>query len=182
MALAARSLDLDLPKCSLGGRDEVYRVEQIKYGLDKTSPWWRRLFFRAIFLPVNRYARKLGIPALGALEPEPAKCPTCGADVPGERFSWVEDQGTFTETDNARAACQAEFWRVRKSPLNVELPAASCEFACAEYPKGSRRFRHGKTMGLALKPIEEIQGESHNVTAAIEQVDRLREKVKAASV
>lgn len=164
--IAAR--EIQIPDCPLSGRDEVYRVEQIKYGLDAGSPWWRRVFFRVVFMPVNRLARKLGIPALGAFDAE-------------GRYSWVEDQGTYTEREEARNACQGEFWRVRASPLNASLPAASCEFACAEYPKGMKRFRHGRTLALTLKPAAEITQEHSTVKKLIEQADRIRHKAQSTT-
>ena len=126
---------------------EVYRVEQIKYNIDAGSPLWRRVFFRAVYLPFIRLSLWLGIPIVGA------------KDESG-RFSWVEDQGTYTDYETAVATCQGEFWRVRKATLNLELPAESVQAASAIYPRSAKPDRErGKfpTTSVPLDQMREIQ-------------------------
>lgn len=112
----------------------VHRAELIKYQPDETSPWWRRAWFKFAHAPFVWFSfTVMGVPAITAIEPEAAHCSNCGARVPGPRFSWVEDEGTFDSEGVAERTCQNGFWRVVPSPYNCRVPAASFQLRKGSY-------------------------------------------------
>jgi len=112
----------------------VFRDEITKYKPDSSSPWWRRAWFRFFHQPFITFSfNVMGVPAITAVEPQAARCSNCGAEVPGPRFSWVEDGGTFDSETVAERFCQDASWRVVPSPFNCRVPAASFQLGQGSY-------------------------------------------------
>lgn len=112
--------------------EEVQLVSQRKYGLDKSSPWWRKAFFRAIYLPFNRFSFKyVGIPALDTV------------DAKGE-FCWHEATSAYTDPEVAASKCKGEFWRVCPLPLDADVPEETYQYSGRSYPRSSRPNRYAK--------------------------------------
>lgn len=112
--------------------EDVFLVDVRKYGLDESSPRWRRVFFENIYLPFLRFCFKwLKIPAQGTIHPDGS-------------FSWVENIGVATEMETACAMCKGEFYRVSRLPLNDELPLESVQYKGHIYPKLAHPNRYNQ--------------------------------------
>ena len=68
----------------------VYKAFQWKYDVDEKSPWYRRVFFRYVWLPFARFAYcKMKIIPFQRLEPDGS-------------LSWKEEQGVFVREEDAQ--------------------------------------------------------------------------------
>jgi hypothetical protein len=68
----------------------VYPAFQWKYNVDENSPWWRKLFFRYVWLPFARFSYcKMKIVPFQRLEPDGS-------------LSWKEHQGVFVREEDAQ--------------------------------------------------------------------------------
>lgn len=129
--------------------EHVQVVTQRKYGLDETSPWWRKAFFRAVYLPFVRFSFKwIGIPAIDT------------KDASGE-FCWHEIEGLFTDEEAAKLVCKGEFWKVTPLPLDAELPGESFQYGGRLYPQASQPRRYARqTFNLtALSDVATLRRE-----------------------
>lgn len=140
---------------------ELFHVGVRKYGLDESSPWWRKLFFRAIFLPFNRFAfKRMKIPAMDKLEPD-------------NSFSWFEHIGVFTERELADSACKGEFWQVTPLLVNASLPTESCQRSCHTFPKSAYPDRHNRRVfPLVVEPLGSIDAMGRAVTQLEQVLDK----------
>ena len=114
---------------------EVHHVSQRKYNIDSRSPWWKRFFFRFVYLPFNRFAfTRLGIPAVDEVEIDGKKLTFC----------WYEDEGVFEDADAAEAACLGEFWRVKRMDFNRVYPPETAQRNGHRYPRANKPDRYLK--------------------------------------
>lgn len=112
------------------GVEELFYVGVRKYGLDASTPWWERWFFRGLYLPFVRLSFKyLHIPAQGSFYSDGS-------------FSWVEHIGVATDEQSAREMCKGEFYVVHKLPVNGELPKESLQYKGHVYPKAMSPGRY----------------------------------------
>jgi hypothetical protein len=112
-------------------RDEVFLVSQRKYNLDPSRPWWEKVFFNRVWLPLNRFAfKRMGIGG-------PA-----GADRNGDVFL-IEEQGVYTDEELAKQSCEGPYWSVKPLPVDSPLPAESFQYKGHKYPQSVMpdRFR-----------------------------------------
>lgn len=143
----------------LGASDasHVFLVEVIKYGLDKGSQLWRRLYFRAVYLPFVRFSfTHMGIPAQtdGKVKIE---TDGAGKTVKTIEFSWREGIGVFTDRHTADESCLGEFWPVTPLPFNGSNPEASIQTG-QRFPKSHRPERHAvPTFAFAPAPVIDLQ-------------------------
>lgn len=121
---------------------EVHHVSQRKYNIDARCPWWKRLFFRWIYLRFNRFAfTHLGIPALDEVQIDGKKLTFC----------WYEDEGVFEDADQAEAACLGEFWRVKRMDFNRVYPPETAQHNGHRYPRAGKPDRYLKpTFDLSI--------------------------------
>lgn len=138
---------------------ELFHVGVRKYGLDKSSPWWRKLFFRLVFLPFNRFAfKRVKIPAMDKLE------------LNGS-FSWFEHIGVFSSRELAKGACKGEFWQVTPLLLDASLPEESCQRGCHSFPKSNKPHRYSEpAFPLTVTPqrnLVELAREVKNLERAV---------------
>src|SRR5215217_2348432 len=99
---------------------DVYKVIQWKQDLDPTEPWWKRAYYRYIYLPFQNFSFSLGIPTVKEVIVE--------SDEQGRvrrTFRWCEDQGIFDTEDQAVAGCLAERWGYTKLPYGRLVPTNS---------------------------------------------------------
>lgn len=179
------SLDTKFP---LDEQDEIFLVSQRKYNLDPHRPWWETAFFRYLWLPIVRFGFKwMHIAGPGAYEPC-GKCETCvHKEVCGQchnpRIALIEQQGVFSDRANADKACKNEFYSVKALPLDTELPQVSIQYKGHRAPASviPDRYRR-RTFPYTAKPCAEVAAEQKGVEALIQQVDRMRAKLKSSAV
>lgn len=93
-------------------RSTVYEAFQRKYDIDGNSPVWKRLFFRYVYLPFNRFCffRLHLIPA---------------DHVRNGELGWLERQGVFSEQWRAeQEAAKYRFGGVE--PLSFDVGEDDC--------------------------------------------------------
>lgn len=109
---------------------DVYKVAQWKWGIDKGSPLWKRLFFDWIFLPFQDFAFSLGIPTPKEVE--------VTSDEHGRVkrvFRWWEDEGIFDDPDQADAGCLEEHWGYTNLPRGRLMPSGSGTYGVTIFPR-----------------------------------------------
>lgn len=151
----------ELPRPAL---TEVHHVSQRKYNIDSRSPWWKRAFFRFVYLPFNRFAFKyMHIPALDEVE------------ISGRTmtFCWYEDEGVFEDGDAADAACLGEFWRVKRMAFNRVYPPETAQRNGHRYPRAKKPNRYlVPTYELAIVPRQEQEAIKAELKRLNEILDR----------
>ena len=143
---------------------DVFHVAVRKYGIDADSPWWRKAFFRGVYLPFVRFAfNRFGIPAPAAI-------------LADGRFEWLEGIGVASDEASARAMCKGEFYRVARLPFNCALGEKSVQYKGHVYPKSvvPDRYRR-RTFPPAQTPVVDTK----TVSRWIAQVDRIQETIDA---
>lgn len=117
---------------------DVWKVCQWKHDVDVSEPWWRRAYFRFIFIPFLNFSFKLGIPAVKEVVTE--------SDEQGhirQRFQWYEDQGIFESAEAAEAGCLGERWGYCKLPFGRLMPPDSAQYSGTIFPrkkKGAKKW------------------------------------------
>lgn len=144
--------------------EELFYVGVRKYGLDESSPWWERWFFRLVYLPFVRFAFKwMHIPACSDLHPDGS-------------VSWVEHIGIATDEQSAREMCKGEFYVVHSLPVNGSLPKESLQYKGHVYP-GS------KTPARYIRRVFRLTAVRNKEVAMLQEVnqraDKLLETVRA---
>lgn len=72
----------------------VFEAFQRKYNLDAGTPLWKRVFFRWIYLPFNRFC----FFKLRLIPPDHVVCRRCGDDKGRNgTLGWLERQGVFSQ-------------------------------------------------------------------------------------
>ena len=159
---------------------EVFIGELRKYGVDKTTPWWERWFFRLIFLPFVRFAfKRMHIPAHGSVDTDgPPQCPDCALPLEGHRFSWVETIIVTTDKHLADSASKDEFYCVRPYQRDDQLPEESLQHRGHVYPASIMpdRYRRRSYPITSIPVVYERQ-----IAQLVERVDQMRLKVKAST-
>ena len=117
-------------------------------------PWWERLFFWGIFLPVVRFSfKRMHIGAPGAM------------DAQGN-ITIFEEQGIYTEREFAESTCENEFWQVKPIPLDVGLPKESVQYKSHKYPKSVMPDRYRHRTFPAPVPLNQL----HQIKRAFEVI------------
>ena len=90
----------------------VFPAFQWKYNVDEKSPWWKRIYFRFIWLPFARFSYfKMKIIPFERLEPDGS-------------LSWKEQQGVFVrEVDAHREASKYRYGGYSEVRFNAPEPA-----------------------------------------------------------
>lgn len=147
---------------------KVYHVTQRKYGIDDSSPWWQRWFFRGLYLPFVRFSfKRVGIPAMDEVE------------ITGEtvRFNWYELQGIYSDKDRADQSCRGEFWCVRPAPLDLPMPDETAQFDGHYYPKAGQPDRYGKpSFRLIAKDRVKDERQQNQLAAALTKLNQVLDR------
>lgn len=109
---------------------DVYKVAQWKWGIDEGSPWWKRFYFKYIFLTFLSWSFQLGIPTPKEVE--------VTSDEHGRVkrvFRWWEDEGIFECEEQADAGCLEQHWGYVKLPLGRLMPPDSAQYAGTVFPR-----------------------------------------------
>lgn len=129
---------------------QLGRVFQWKYNVDAKSPWWRRLYFHAIFLPFLRFSWFV----IGLVPPH-------RKDAEGN-LSWKEDEGYYFDLD-AACAKAAEYPYGGFSIVAVDTSEPDETVTDRSYfPNCSASERYAQVLrrravDVDLPPVEQLQ-------------------------
>lgn len=102
--------------------EEVSLVSQRKYNLDEGRPWWEKMYFKYVWMPVVRFGfKKMNIAAPAAMKADGT-------------IELIEQQGVYTDPLRAKAALKNEYYCIKLLPLNVALPEKSFQYKGHKYP------------------------------------------------
>jgi hypothetical protein len=102
--------------------EEVTLVSQRKYNLDKECPWWEKLYFRLVFLPVVRFGfRWMHIAAPAAMRPDGT-------------IELIEQMGVYSDPLRAASAVKNQYYCTKPLPFDVELDERSFQYKGHRYP------------------------------------------------
>lgn len=150
--------------------DRVWMVAQWKYGLDNTTPWYRRFFFKYIFRPFLHFSwNMMKIP-----------CPK-GVQVDGKKltFFWFENGGFFSSEDQAEIACTGYYDGYKDVPLDRAFPPESAQYSSLVFPrqKDPRQHRRKPNFSIVATPREEITDLERQIMELEKQVKELRRAI-----
>lgn len=151
------------PAEQLGSAPDVDTLELVtvrKYGVDADSPWWRRLYFRAVHLPLQRFAFVMKIPPMGELDKD-------------GRFSWLEYIGIATDAETAKKMCEGEFYEHHPLPVNSSLPRESIQYSEQVYEKAERPHRFDRQVFPRVQSLKDIAAER----TMLAQLDALSRRI-----
>lgn len=157
---AAPAADLEAVKLK-----ECFESFQRKYDIDRSSPWWKKLFFWLVYMPFVRFAFfKLRI------------VPMDHIDESG-RLGWIERQGVWAERWQAEQDAERyPFGGVERLSFN----AAEDDCTCAPrslFPNSTARERYersaNKTVSVKESSLERL---SRKITETDPVVNRHRTK------
>lgn len=95
----------------------------------------------------------------------------------------VEAQAITTTKECALGMASKPGWFVVELPLDHCLPEEPCQFRLHTFPASDAKARYDTDhRPLVAKPCAEVLAEQKGVEAAIEQVDRMRSKLKTHAV
>lgn len=112
-------------------RSLVYEAFQRKYDIDENSPRWKKLFFRYVFLPFNRFC----FFRLQLISPDHTR---------NGELGWLERQGVFSEQWRAeQEAAKYRFGGVE--PLAFDTGEDDCTCSPRSlFPNSSARRKYEK--------------------------------------
>ena len=99
--------------------DTIYMVSQWKSEIDKSEPWWRRAYYRFIYLPFQEFSLKV------VKVPKPTEVEIDGKKV---TFRIWEPQGFFGSEHEADIACLAERWCYKDYRYGRLMPDGSGQY------------------------------------------------------
>lgn len=155
----------ELPTGQARPPSRIYRAFQWKYNIDKSCPWWRKLYFHFIWLPFARFSYlRVGIVPFDRLEPDGS-------------LSWKEDQGYFTsEWQAAQEAAKYPFGGYNEVAMNAAENAESCK-PRVQFPNSAAKRaylkRGRRQVELDVGPLERLQ-QVLNETQAVVDSQRTR--------
>lgn len=139
---------------------DVYKVSQWKWNIDEGSPWWKRFYFKHIFLRFLLFSLQLGIPAPKEVLVE--------SDEQGRvtrLFRWYEDEGIFDEEDKADAGCLGEHWGYTRLPYGRLMPSDSAQYSGTIFPRKKHPGKFAKPV-LSLVIKDRVKDEQEQKTLA----------------
>lgn len=148
---------------------EVFKVAQWKWNIDEGSPWWRRFFFKRIFLPFLSFSFQLGVPTPKEVIVE--------ADENGrvrKTFRWWEDEGIFEHPEQADAGCLEEHWGYTNLPYGRLMPPGSGQYGVTIFPrkqKDAKKWAKPKFPFL-IKDRKRDEQEHNELAACLKELNK----------
>lgn len=152
---------------------DVYKVAQWKYEIDPSEAWWRRAYFRYIYLPFLNFSfGRMGVPAVKEVAVE--------SDDSGNVrrvFSWYEDEGIFESEDAARAGCLGERWGYTKLPLGRLMPSESAQYSGTIFPRKKNPTKWAKpVLSLVINDRKQIERERQCLQECLTELNRVLDR------
>lgn len=136
---------------------DVWKVSQWKWNIDTYEPWWRKAFFRYIFLKFLDFS-------FGTLKVPIPKEVVVESDDKGNvrrTFRWFEDEGIFGSEEQADIACLAEHWGYKKIPFGRLMPSESSQYSGTIFPRKKNPRKWAKPV-LSLVTKDRIADEQRD--------------------
>lgn len=161
------------PEPHIDSPRDVYKVSQWKWNIDKTEPWWRKVFFRRVFLPFLDFSfgtMKVPIPKEVVVE----------SDEQGRvrrTYRWFEDEGIFPDADQADAGCLAEHWGYKRMPYGRLMPAESAQYSGTVFPrkKNPKKWANPK-LALIIKDRIKEEREQQTLSNALARLNQVLDR------
>lgn len=152
---------------------DVYKVIQWKHDMDPTEPWWKRFYFRHVFLRFLNFSFSLGIPTVKEVVVE--------SDERGNVrrvFRWCEDQGVFASAEEADVGCLTERWGYTKLPYGRMIPSNSLQYnGGTVYPRKKNPRRWAKpTLSLIAKDRREDEKEHSELARCLTKLNQVLDR------
>lgn len=148
-----------------------WKVSVWKDDIDPASSWWKKLYFRHVYLPFLDFSFRLGIPK--------AKEVVVESDEHGNvrrTFQWFEDIGTFDTEEQADAACLTDRYGYMEIPHGQSAPFESVQFKGTVFPRKKKPKKWAKpVLGLVAK---ERKQEEHDQDAISKCLKRLHQALE----
>jgi hypothetical protein len=129
---------------------QLGRVFQWKYDVDASSPWWKKLYFHAIFLPFLRFSWFV----IGLVPPHRKE--------PDGSLSWKEDEGFYFNLDVAHHhAAKYPYGGISIVRVDASEPDETVTDR-SYFPNSMARERYAQrlsrlTTEVDLPPVESLQ-------------------------
>lgn len=110
---------------------DVFKVSEWKWNVDKGSPWWRRAYFRHIFLRFLNFS-------FGFMKVPTPKGAKVTADEKGRvttTYFWFEDVAILDDEDKADAACLNEHTGYKRMRFGQIAPSESAQYSGTVFPR-----------------------------------------------
>lgn len=130
---------------------ECFESFQLKYDIDQSAPWWKKLFFWRVYMPFARFAYlKMRIVPMDHL-----RCAYCLGPVREDsRFGWLERQSVWSERWQARQDAERyPFGGVERLPFNAPEEECTCA-PLSEFPNSSARERYERSANKTVSVME----------------------------
>lgn len=125
----------------------IWKVSVWKDDIDPASPWWRRAYFKYVYLPFIDLSFRLGIPKTKEVIVE--------SDDQGRvrrTYQWFEDVGSFDTEEQADAACLTERYGYKEQPHGQLGPYESAQFKGTTFPRKKNPRKWAKpVLSLVIK-------------------------------
>jgi hypothetical protein len=136
---------------------DVFKVSEWKWNVDAGSPWWRRLFFKYVFLPFINFS-------FGTMKVPTPKEVTVESDEKGNiqrTFVWFEDIAILPDEDMADRACLNEHTGYKRMTYGRVAPSESAQRYGTVFPRKKNPRRFAKPV-LSLVIKDRIEDERQN--------------------
>lgn len=151
---------------------DCYKVSQWKWNIDESAPWWRRAFFKWIFLPFQLFSLKLGIPT-----PKEVIIESDGEGRTRHTFRWFEDEGIFEHPEQADAGCLDEHWGYTKLPYGRLMPSDSAQYSGTVFPRKKNPVKWAKpTLSLVIKDRKQDEREHEQLAACLNRLNQVLDR------
>lgn len=149
---------------------DVYKVCQWKWGVDEGSPWWKKFYFKHVFLRFLLFSLKLGIPT-----PKEVLVESDERGRVRRLFRWFEDEGVFDTAEQAEAGCLGEHWGYTRIPYGRLMPPESAQYSGTIFPRKKNPRKWAKpVLSLVIKDRRQDEQEHETLMEYLEKINRLQ--------
>lgn len=161
-------------KVAAGEIKECFESFQLKYDIDRSSPWWKKLYFWCLYLPFARFSFfKVGIVPM-----DHVRCVHCRTAAQENRqLGWLERQTVWAEEWEAlRDAERYPFGGVQRLPFNIKEKEETCS-PLSQFPNSKVRERYERYANKSVSvPESSLERLSRKLTETDPLVNRFRTK------
>lgn len=149
---------------------EVFKVSEWKWGIDEGSPWWRRFYFKYVFLRLLDFS-------FGVMKVPTPKGVEIKSDDKGKitrRYFWFEDIAILDDEDKADAACLTEHAGYKRMLYGQVAPSESAQYSGTVFPrkKNPRKWSQ-PTLSLVIKDRKQEERQQQTLAEYIAQLHRV---------
>lgn len=132
---------------------ECHESFQLKYDIDRSAPWWKKLYFWCVYLPFARFS----FFTVGIVPMDHVRCRRCQTAIgEGVQLGWLERQSVWSE--QWRALQDAErypFGGVQRLPFNITEQEETCAPA-SQFPNSTASEKYER-LDAETVPIDQTK-------------------------